>query len=189
MSNNNQQKIDFLIKSGLGSDINKLPFYRKVLMQPEAAVKSYTIYREYITELLCHLVHFLDDEVIYNRVRTLLIRRHHHHHHMSEQALKALIEKAVEQDVPVDILIDVYQRGFLEEGRQIDPDQNGFNRVNSFLSGGKALDLDRDLLDEYYIEEESKDKKKKKKSKPYNPTLYTIAKVMKNSACKDQDDK
>jgi hypothetical protein len=114
--------------------------------------------------------------MIYNRIKTLLTRRKMRDtpHNMTEDALKSLMEKTIEFDVPLDILIDVYQRGFMEEGRNISPDQNGFNRVNSFVSGGRALELDRDLLDEHYSREIVE------KRMP-SPTRNTLSRIMKHS--------
>jgi hypothetical protein len=174
------KKIDFLIKLGIG-DQEHLPYYREVLLDPEKAVRVVRC-RDYVSKVLIRLVHMMtEDDILYNRIRSILLRKARKlmPENMSDHALKSLIEKSVESEVPVDVLVDVYQRGFFEEGRQIDPEQNGFNRVNSFLAGGKALDLDRDILDEYYITEQAKDKKKK--PRPYNPVLRTVSKVLKNS--------
>lgn len=177
MSDRTQTRIDFLIRSGLAANPDKLAWYRKVFADPEKSVKDFNL-REPVGDVLERLLHLVfSDDVIYNRIRTLLLRRKSKSlsHKMSEESLLSLVEKSVEFDVPVDVLIDVYQRGFLEEGRNIPADQNAFNRVNSFLSGGKALELDRDILDEYFIDEETK------KKKVYNPVLNTVSKVLKHS--------
>lgn len=175
------KKIDFLIKLGLG-DQEHLSFYREVLLEPEKAVRDVRC-RDYVSKVLVRLVHMMtEDDILYNRIRSILLRKARKlmPENMSDHALKSLIEKSIDSEVPLEVLVDVYQRGFFEEDRQIDPEQNGFNRVNSFLAGGKALDLDRDILDEYYIIEQTK-KDKKKKPRPYNPVLRTVSKVLKHS--------
>jgi hypothetical protein len=177
------KKVDILIKLGLG-DQEHLAWYRKVLLEPEAAVKDVRI-RQYVSPVIVALVHMMmSDDILYNRVKALLMRKKKKQlpENLTDDAMKALVEKSAERDVPLDVLVEVYQRGFYEEGRDLDPDQNGFNRVNSFLSGGKALDLDRDLLDEYYsIEEAAKATGKKKPTRRYNPVLRVVGKILKAS--------
>lgn len=181
MNLRSNQRIDYLVRLGLVSEPEKLLWYRKVFQSPKQAVKEFNL-RPYVGETLEGLVDLIfNDDLLYNRIRTLLSRKKMKTlpNNMTEDALRSLTEKSVEFDVPLDVLVDVYQRGFLEEGRQIGPDQNAFNRVNSFLQGGRALELDRDLLDEYFILEEEV---KKATRKPIHPTIRTLNRVMRWSA-------
>lgn len=69
---------------------------------------------------------------------------------ITEAAEKTLNEKAEKYDVSVEVLLEVFNRGvdaWVEDcGKTCE--QYAFNRVNSFLSGGMASKLDKDLLDE-----------------------------------------
>lgn len=70
---------------------------------------------------------------------------------ISESDLTALKFKAYRADVPFDILKQVYNRG-INEWSSLDyttqtAQQYGFSRVNSFISGGKAISLDSDLYE------------------------------------------
>lgn len=62
---------------------------------------------------------------------------------------RALREKARENEVPISVVREVYERGFSdfhENGkRTFTESQWAFQRVNSFLTGGKARQLDEDL--------------------------------------------
>lgn len=68
---------------------------------------------------------------------------------ISESALTKLYEKAESANVPYTLIESVFLRGFVESEDPSRREQTGFNRVNSFLAGGKAFELDRDLFEEY----------------------------------------
>ena len=72
---------------------------------------------------------------------------------LSEKILSSLHEKAEEHGVDFDILFEVFRRGWFS-GRGSDhltEDEIAFNRVNSFLAGGLARRLDRDLVEDMGI--------------------------------------
>lgn len=71
------------------------------------------------------------------------------HYLITEAANVALAERAEKNDVPVEVLQEVFDRGVLawDESTQKTPDQYAFNRVDSFLAGGFAAKLDSDLLE------------------------------------------
>lgn len=65
---------------------------------------------------------------------------------------KALREKAKENNIPYTVINEVYERGLEDFGPNLaesfTPEQWAFSRVNSFVKGGFARDLDEDLWDE-----------------------------------------
>ena len=68
---------------------------------------------------------------------------------LTEQGLQSLKEKAEETGIPYEILKEVYDRG-VADWQQVDyttqtPQQWAFARVNSFITQGRAYDLDYDL--------------------------------------------
>jgi hypothetical protein len=79
-----------------------------------------------------------------------LVQELHSNYELTSAELKSLQEKAIEHDLPVEDLETVYRRGVaawedLEE-TDLTFQQFAFNRVNSFLSGGAAYDLDYDIV-------------------------------------------
>ena len=75
---------------------------------------------------------------------------HSTHESLTPNALKSITEKAALHQIPADVLLEVYDRGFKAydgSNAKLTPEQFAFNRVNSFLQDGKALDEDKDLLE------------------------------------------
>jgi hypothetical protein len=68
------------------------------------------------------------------------------------QELNKLNERALEAELPVEMLESVFRRGLaawqLDESTELSFNEYAFNRVNSFLAGGAAWDLDADLFAE-----------------------------------------
>lgn len=70
-----------------------------------------------------------------------------------EQSLK---EKAVNSELPFELLREVWERGLVDyvtsqveaSKPNITPSQWAFARVNSFIAGGRAMELDEDLVSE-----------------------------------------
>lgn len=62
---------------------------------------------------------------------------------------KALEKKAEKSGIELETLGEIYDRGIdaWTEGKDLTPQQYAFNRVNSFLSGGRALEEDVDLFE------------------------------------------
>ena len=63
--------------------------------------------------------------------------------------LDGLIKKSHTSEVGFDLILEVYLRGLMDwdETKRNDPNQYAFDRVNSFLNGGRAIVLDEDLTD------------------------------------------
>jgi hypothetical protein len=55
----------------------------------------------------------------------------------------SLYKKSKSSGIPLDTLEEVYRRGYAEDLSE----QTGFNRVNSFIAGGAAADMDQDLVE------------------------------------------
>lgn len=72
---------------------------------------------------------------------------------ISTHAWLSLAKKAGKNDVPLSILEQVYVRGILEAKPcpKNSPEQLAFNRVDSFIHGGAAYELDKDLLGEMCV--------------------------------------
>ena len=77
----------------------------------------------------------------------------------TEKILSSLAEKAENHDVDFDILFEVFRRGWfsLRGSDHLTEAEIGFNRVNSFLAGGIARQLDADLLEDMGINTPSDD--------------------------------
>lgn len=66
---------------------------------------------------------------------------------ISNKIKLSLYKKSVNTGIPANILEEVYKRGYSIWNRDFkgNPEQFAFDRVNSFIAGGFAADLDRDL--------------------------------------------
>jgi hypothetical protein len=67
---------------------------------------------------------------------------------LSEKETLALYKKSQNSQHSFDTLNEVYRRGYLSWDLHLNesPEQTAFNRVNSFIAGGVASQLDEDLL-------------------------------------------
>jgi hypothetical protein len=138
-------RIDTLIQDGLGHDLRRLPYYRIVMTDPHAGFYN-TIYREYAVEIMNNLLNYvLNDSQMFNRLRQLLQAEHPS---LSKKAFESLMTKAVEHNIPLDTLIEVYERGYNNNTTQhLTNEQYAFNRVNSYIAKGKAYTMDTDLAE------------------------------------------
>lgn len=68
---------------------------------------------------------------------------------LTAAALKSLNTKAEKHNISIDTLQEVYDRGIKSwtDDIKLTPQQFAFNRVNSFLQKGKALEEDKDLVE------------------------------------------
>ena len=69
---------------------------------------------------------------------------------LTDKAKLSLYKKSQNSGIPTSVLEEVYRRGYSiwDESFGGSAEQFGFDRVNSFIAGGFAMDLDEDLLDE-----------------------------------------
>ena len=68
---------------------------------------------------------------------------------ISNKIKLSLYKKSVNTGIPANILEEVYKRGYSIWNRDFkgNPEQFAFDRVNSFIAGGFAADLDNDLIE------------------------------------------
>ena len=66
---------------------------------------------------------------------------------LTDKAKLSLYKKSVKSGIPANVLEEVYQRGVNTWNPTFgySPEQFGFDRVNSFIAGGFAVELDEDL--------------------------------------------
>jgi hypothetical protein len=62
---------------------------------------------------------------------------------LSQKQIFSLYKKSEQSGIPFDTLKEVYERGYTSELTE----QAAFNRVNSFIAGGAAADMDQDLIE------------------------------------------
>lgn len=145
------QKIDYILRLGLGREKTKFNLYKRVLADPKSAVND-QLTRKYSAEILNTILDIVfDDQMIWNRVKTILTRNQQKslkslREDISEDGLRALIKKSNDHEVPLDTILEVYSRG-----AEIGDESTGFGRVNSFIAGGRARKLDADLLGENVV--------------------------------------
>jgi hypothetical protein len=68
---------------------------------------------------------------------------------ISTSAWHSLAKRAGKNDIPLSVVEQVYARGYLsaDETSKNSPEQQAFSRVDSFLHGGQAQNLDEDLME------------------------------------------
>lgn len=128
------QKLDLLLRLGL-SDQEELQKYRRALRSSKKHALQSPQMREALANLLDKLIDLTTkDPATYSRVR----------YNVMNKEANSLLRKAEESGVPVEIIYEVFARGF-EVNNNVN---EAFNRVNSFIAGGKAADLDNDLIED-----------------------------------------
>lgn len=144
LTENLDAKIEKLIRIGLG-DSNQLNRVRQALSDTKAAANT-VVLRKYIVDTLDKLMKLvIDDAVIYQRIVATLQKKRN----LKESAVSvALRRKSEKSGYDFNTLAEVYVRGMSAWNAEsnADPMQYAFNRVNSFVSGGKAMRLDEDLV-------------------------------------------
>ena len=125
------QKLDLLLRLGL-SDGEELQKYRRALRSSKKHALQSPQMREALADLLDKLIDLTTkDPATYSRVRYNVVNKE----------ANALLRKATDSGVPVEIIYEVFTRG-LEVNNNVN---EAFNRVNSFIAGGKAAQMDEDL--------------------------------------------
>ena len=131
MSRPLSQKLDLLLRLGL-SDQSDLQKYRRALRSSKKHALQSPQMREALANLLDKLIDLTTkDPATYSRVRYNVVNKE----------ANALLRKASDSGVPVEIIYEVFTRGF-----EVNNNMNeAFGRVNSFIAGGKAAKMDSDL--------------------------------------------
>ena len=128
------QKLDLLLRLGL-SDGEELQKYRRALRSSKKHALQSPQMREALANLLDKLIDLTTkDPATYSRVR----------YNVMNKEANSLLRKAEESGLPVEIIYEVFTRGF-EVNNNVN---EAFNRVNSFIAGGKAANLDSDLIED-----------------------------------------
>jgi hypothetical protein len=142
-------KMEKLLRLGLG-DKDKLNQYRQALKNPDQAGK-YAVLRGHLIKMLDKLSKLVtDDPTVYQKSKAKLQKeRDYPEKKESDKVEESLVRKSEKSGVPFEILAEVYNRGHASwnEGMKHNAEQNAFHRVNSYISGGKARELDADLIE------------------------------------------
>lgn len=139
-------KMDKLLRLGLGNP-SKIRQYQQALEDPSGAMK-YSAMREHIVDVLNKLVAIIEgDSAIYQRIYDSLTKRLRNPAKPSV-AYQTLRKKAMKESIDYPVLAEVYLRGVNSWTPKsiLTVEQYAFNRVNSFVHGGKAAQLDEDLM-------------------------------------------
>ena len=126
-------KLDLLLRLGL-VDIDELQKYRRALRSSKKQALQSPEMRKKLADLLDKLLDYtVGDTQTYSRIRYRVQKA-------SSESVD-LSKKAEKSGIDVDILNAVFQREIVETN-----DINrAFDRVNSFIAGGKAAEMDKDL--------------------------------------------
>jgi hypothetical protein len=126
-------KLDLLLRLGL-ADTDELQKYRRALRSSKKQALQSPEMRKKLADLLDKLIDIVTgDPSTYSRVR----------YKVQTQEAIALLKKAEKSGVDVNVLAEVFMREIVES----DDTNRAFNRVNSFIAGGKAADMDKDLTE------------------------------------------
>ena len=130
-SRKTNQKLDLLLRLGL-ADGSELQKYRRALRSSKKQALQSPEMRKKLADLLDKLIDLTTgDPTTFSRVRQRV---------MTKEAM-SLLNKAEMSGVDVDIIFEVFSRGY-NNNEDIN---EAFSRVNSFIAGGKAVDMDSDL--------------------------------------------
>ena len=125
------QKLDLLLRLGI-ADSGDLQKYRRALRSSKKQALQSPEMREKLVDLLDKLIDLTtQDPATYSRVRYRV---------MTKEAM-SLLNKAEASGIDISILGEVFARGY-KNNENIN---EAFNRVNSFIAGGKAAEMDKDL--------------------------------------------
>jgi len=124
-------KLDLLLRLGL-ADTDELQKYRRALRSSKKQALGSPEMRKKLADLLDKLIDIVTgDPSTYSRVR----------YKVQAQEAISLVNKAEKSGVDVAILAEVFMREIAETN----DNNRAFNRVNSFIAGGKAAEVDSDL--------------------------------------------
>jgi len=142
--------IDLLLRLGL-DDVQYAVVNRRIIKNPEIAIND-SFLRKKLFDLFVKFRRFVvADNYIFTRAQTWI--RNHRGTYREEKSIEALRKKARYYGVPFDVVLEVFDRGCSAGGNVATRSDAGddvvkaFARVNSFLEGGAARELDRDLLE------------------------------------------
>jgi hypothetical protein len=130
-SRKTNQKLDLLLRLGI-ADSGDLQKYRRALRSSKKQALQSPEMRKKLADLLDKLIDLTTgDPTTFSRVRQRV---------MTKEAM-SLLNKAEASGIDISILGEVFARGY-KNNENIN---EAFNRVNSFIAGGKAAEMDKDL--------------------------------------------
>lgn len=143
-----QTETDYFIRLGLG-DQDHLSYYRQAIMDPSRANMNPNL-RKYVAEVSEQLLDIIwGDAQMKNRLRTILQDKYmrqtdvdNRQRGLPRRVENALVDKAHRNGIDIDVIMEVFERGLEDSDGDI---EKAFNRVNSFIAGGKARRMDEDL--------------------------------------------
>jgi hypothetical protein len=143
-----QTETDYFIRLGLG-DQDHLNYYRQAIMDPARANMNPNL-RKYVSEVAEQLLDIVwGDTQMKNRLRTILQDKYmrqtdvdNRQRGLPRKVESALFDKAHAHNIDPEIIFEVFERGLDDSNGNI---EKAFNRVNSFLAGGRARKIDEDL--------------------------------------------
>jgi hypothetical protein len=126
-------KLDLLLRLGL-ADTDELQKYRRALRSSKKQALGSPEMRKKLADLLDKLIDIVTgDPSTYSRVR----------YKVQAQEAISLVNKAEKSGLDVTVLAEVFMREIAETN----DNHRAFNRVNSFIAGGKAAEVDKDLTE------------------------------------------
>lgn len=130
-SRKTNQKLDLLLRLGL-ADGSELQKYRRALRSSKKQALQSPEMRKKLADLLDKLIDLTtQDPTTFSRVRQRV---------MTKEAM-SLLNKAEVSGIDISILGEVFVRGY----KNNEDINEAFNRVNSFIAGGRAVEMDSDL--------------------------------------------
>ncbi len=139
----------------------------------------------------------VNEENLYNIVeQTMQMVAEEYDYEFTPIETEVLEAKAELNDLPFDVIERVYRRG-IAAWAMVETDltfqQYAFNRVNSFINGGAAYDMDFDLLDESpedeaQSDEETLDRKRRRYDMPQLTHFHDFQKDIEDSGHRMKDE-
>lgn len=127
--------INMLLQLGLINDIKKITYGRICMQDPHQGIYS-MVYRSLTEEIYNKLLDYvLNDMVMFNRLRQLLMQDHHKANSSSKEALDNIAKKADKSGIDLSTLIETYNEGYERNfPEHLSREQRGFNHLNYFLA-------------------------------------------------------
>lgn len=156
LTENTVEKFEKLFRLGL-ADRNTLAQYKRVLIDPKSAMTNSNL-RKYLLKLIDRMgVLITSDDAVYQQI---VSRMRSKKYTFKECATaQSLYQKSINSNIPYETLVEVYLRGvesYDEKTTSLQCEQFAFNRVNSFIAGGKARLMDEEVWDKPYKGKHSK---------------------------------
>lgn len=141
-----ESKIDRLVRAGLSPSRDQDFLYKKaiedVLSGTSSSQYDNLYYPKIISSLKSILKIVLSDQRIFDSVFADMLSKKSR---VRLEDVEALRLKSTKSGIELETLVEVFRRGLEENGKKIPRLENAYNRVNSFVAGGKAREIDADV--------------------------------------------